>query len=125
MRNKAISFLVAFAMLISIVVLPVSAVVNTASQEASIEKLSLCITDNNAPNAEALVESRFDKYIEAGFESVRIMPGWTTTSSTNWTLQEESSLKLQTAVEAGLSIKLIPTLARVAAFAATCVFAYQ
>lgn len=108
MRNKTISFLVAFAMLISIVVQPVSAVVNTASQEASIEKLSLCITDNNAPNAEALVESRFDKYIEAGFESVRIMPGWTTTSSTNWTLQEESSLKLQTAVEAGLSIKLIP-----------------
>ena len=71
MRNKTISFLVAFAMLISIVVQPVSAVVNTASQEASIEKLSLCITDNNAPNAEALVESRFDKYIEAGFESVR------------------------------------------------------
>lgn len=59
MRNKTISFLVAFAMLISIVVQPVSAVVNTASQEASIEKLSL---PGILKPRETLLNERF-KYI--------------------------------------------------------------
>jgi len=78
-------------------------------EEDQLKRLSLCITDNGAPDTRSLVEKRFDYYVDAGFLSVRLGGGWSTTASDQWTLSENALNKYQAAKAHGMTVKMIPT----------------
>ena len=78
-------------------------------EEDQLKRLSLCITDNGAPNTKNLVDKRFDYYVEAGFLSVRLGGGWSTTASDQWTLAENEKNKYLAAKAHGMTVKMIPT----------------
>lgn len=80
-----------------------------AQEEDRLKRLSLCITDNGSPDTKTLVNKRFDYYVEAGFLSVRLGGGWSTTASDAWVLSENAQNKFIAAKEHGMTVKLIPT----------------
>lgn len=78
-------------------------------EEDRLKRLSLCITDNGAPDTRNLVEKRFDYYVEAGLLSVRLGGGWSTTASDQWVLSENAQNKYLAAKAHGMTVKMIPT----------------
>lgn len=74
--------------------------------------LSLCFTEGHIANrSQEALQKRFRDYVDMGITTVRYETQWVSLSKSKWSLSGESRDTLQTAIDAGLRLKLIsPTI---------------
>lgn len=74
--------------------------------------LSLCFTEGHIANrSQEALQKRFRDYVNMGITTVRYETQWVSLSKGKWSLSGESRDTLQTAIDAGLRLKLIsPTI---------------